>query len=438
MKKLVCALIVALTASSCFLSCKSNDDEVEYSSDCYIKSFALGGMKRMMHSTTTSGNDTTYYITLTGSAFPMSINHIEGTITNATPLPTGTQLDAITTTITSQGLVVYASEADTTTWTRHASTDSLNFTQPLIFRVIATDGHSYRDYKVSLSTRDNDPDEYAWTKLTTADALEGRTATKLLPDATNGEATSLPVILSSDAGSCYVSRATGSQWNEQPCTGLPQTADVRSAVTFDNAFWMTTTDGQLYTSDDAIAWSQVSTDVLGAATLIAASSTALYASILSAQGLTIARSADGINWQSTPTERALDAEVVASAAYTQPNGNHRVVIATAAQGATALDTWSLLEDYETTWSLFSDDELNTYRLPLAKVTSITHYNDRLFAFSGTDILVSDDNGITWQTDSKISLPFSDTDVQSATAMGEYIYILGGTQLWQARLNSYGE
>ncbi len=442
MKKLVYAIIFVLAASSCCLSCKS-DDKVEYSSDCYIRSFVLGGMKRILHSTSAAGNDTTYTVTLTGSAFPMSINHVEGYITNASPLPVGTQLGAVTATINSQGLVVYAAEADTMTWAQYVSTDSLDFSQPLIFRVIATDGQSYRDYRVTLSVRDDDADEYTWTKLATADAQAERTSAKLLPDISGTEDTQIPVILSSDAeGNCYVSRASKAQdpmvWGERPCIGLPRTADVNAAVAYDKAFWLSTTDGQLYVSDDAVAWSEVTPDKPLVLTLIAASATALYATTSSTDGLAIVSSADGIHWQNTPTESALDGNVVASVAYTQPNGNKRVLIASTSSEASALDTWSLLEEYDRTWSRFSDDELNTYRLPNVQPLSITIYNNRLFAFGGEDILVSDDNGITWQTASNISLPVSNMATQTAISVGEYIYLLCGTQLWRARLNSYGE
>ena len=66
------------------------------------------------------------------------------------------------------------------------------------------------------------------------------------------------------------------------------------------------------------------------------------------------------------------------------------------------------------------------------------YNNRLFAFCDLAILVSDDNGINWKTDSNVSLPDGITAVRTAAARGEYIYLLEGNKLWQARLNSYGE
>ena len=68
-------------------------------------------------------------------------------------LPTGSILDAVLVTVSAQGTAAYASISDTTSWTVHTEKDSINFTEPVIFRVMATDGKSYRDYRVTLNVR---------------------------------------------------------------------------------------------------------------------------------------------------------------------------------------------------------------------------------------------------------------------------------------------
>lgn len=440
MKQLTYVLAAVFVVASAFVACKS-DDEVEYSSDCYIKSMVLGNLSRTIHTTTTAGADTSYNVTVTGSAFPMSINHIEGTITNATPLPMGTNISAVTATVTSQGLVAYATDADATEWTQLTSKDTLDFSSPLHLRVIATDGKSYRDYTVTLKVRQNDADKYTWTQTSTVEALGTRKTAKMLMTAGSEAATSMPLILSSDAeGNCFAATmANGSAiWSDTPCEGLPTTADVSTAVVFAGAYWLTSTDGHLYTSADALVWNEVPQAEGIAPTLFAASATALYATATSDGSTSIVTSTDGASWQQMPTEKVVDGDVRAALAYTQANGNRRVLFASAADGVSTLDTWSLLEGYEQTWTQFSDDELNTYRLPKSGQLSIVAYNNRLFAFCDSELLVSDDNGINWKTDSNVSLPDGITAVRTAAARGEYIYLLSGKQLWQARLNSYGE
>ena len=184
MKQLTYALAALFALASAFVACKS-DDKVEYSSDCYIKSMVLGNLSRTIHTTTSAGVDTSYNVTVTGSAFPMSINHIEGTITNATPLPMGTNINAVTATVTSQGLVAYATDEGADTWTQLTTKDTLDFSSPLHLRVVATDGQSYRDYVVTLNVRQNDPDKYTWTQAATVEALGTRKAVKMLVAADN-------------------------------------------------------------------------------------------------------------------------------------------------------------------------------------------------------------------------------------------------------------
>ena len=440
MKYLTYTLVALFAIAVLFAACKKEDD-IEYSSDCYIKSMVLGNLTRTVHTTTAAGADSTYSVAVTGSAFPLTINHIEGTITNAVPLPVGTNITAVTATVTSQGLVVYASVADTTMWAQFTSTDTLDVTTPIAFRVIASDGESYRDYTFSLSVRQDDADKYTWTRVATIEALARRQVVKLL-NTDNG-----PAILSEADDGIYVTKAqlgtattsqSTTEWTDSPCEGLPANADVSSAVAFDGLLWLTSEEGRLFRSADAVVWSEVTQADHTALSLIAASSSALYATTTAEEGTIIVSSTDGNTWQQTPTEKVFGGRVLASVAYAQPNGNHRVLIATATDGSATLDTWSLIEGFSQEWTMFSDDELNDNLLPYAEPLSIVNYNNNLIAFSPNGILTSQDNGINWKDDSNITLPSDDIIPQSAIAQGEYIYLLGDNQLWQSRLNSYGE
>lgn len=435
MKHLTYTLVALFTIAATFVACKS-DDDVEYSSDCYIKSMVLGNLSRTIHSTTSDGRDTVYNVTLTGSAFPMAIDHVAGTITNATALPIGTNISAVTSTVTSQGLVVYAHANDTTMWTQYNAKDTLDFSTPYIFRVIASDGNSYRDYNVSLSVRQDDADKFTWKSLATVKGLTSRKAAKIL----SSEAKT--VIFSSSDDGIYIAKAAASQaaaeWGESRCEGLPANADARTAVAYNGEYWMTSTDGHLFRSANGISWSEAEKATDLATALFAASATALYANTIADEGAAIVSSTDGIAWQQQPTEKTFAGKVIASASYTQPNGNRRVLIATANEGSAELDTWSLLEGTKEGWVMFSDDELNTNLLPNAEPLNIVYYNKQLIAFTANGILISEDNGINWTDESKINLPVDDITPRSVAAQGEYIYILTNDQLWQGRLNSYSE
>ena len=143
----------------------------------------------------------------------------------------------------------------------------------------------------------------------------------------------------------------------------------------------------------------------------------------------------------------------AALAYQQDNGNHRVVMVdNVTDGAAPLSVWNLLEDSNEGWVLFAQAGDNNYLLPACEHLDIFVYDKCLFAVGGkrlqSDItnalskaFVSFDNGITWLEDENFVPP---TQVQGTTGAvaaateGEYIWIVAGSQVWRARLNSYGE
>lgn len=163
MKKLTYVLLtmLILTAVACS---KSSDDDSEVSDNCYISAFTLGQIRRQVTTTTSNGVDTTYYLSYSGSAFPMVINQVERTISLSSPLLSDSRFDAVLTTVTFTGALFHAPENDTTTWVAYSSTDSIDFTTPRIYRVISTDGHSYRDYRVWLTKRAAPAEAYTWVR----------------------------------------------------------------------------------------------------------------------------------------------------------------------------------------------------------------------------------------------------------------------------------
>ncbi len=160
----VVALTLVLAAASCS---KNSDDESVLTDNCYIRSFTLGQMSRAINSQSrTTGRDTTYLVAFSGAAYPMMVDQRSQTVTLVKPLPTGARTNRVLTTVDFVGALVHAPANDTTTWVAYDSKDSIDFTTPRIYRVLSTDGRSRRDYTVSLSVYDLDPDAYTWTVAT--------------------------------------------------------------------------------------------------------------------------------------------------------------------------------------------------------------------------------------------------------------------------------
>ena len=393
--------------------------------------------------------DSSYTVAFSGNLFPIAIDQRRQIITNIEELPLNTHLNAILVTIAAKGTVIYTPTPATgdSEWKAYSSTDSIDFSSPLVFRVYAGDYEdNYRDYTATLTLRQDEARSYSWQQMDTVDALAGRTQAKLL---NVGE---LPIFLSVDTnnrihattgrwnGATFTEQPT--EWLDQPCTGADG-GQVRQTQIYGNRLWMSTEKGGLIVSDDGINWATVEQIENGRLRLLAASSKALYAQRFDdAETTTMVSSPDGIHWMEIALEdEGLFGEDAASIAYTQTNGNCRVLVAarTTEANETTLCVWSLLEDSKEPWTRFSNRPADPFQLPSQTETSIVFYNEWLMAVMPTSILFSYDNGITWKTDSYLSIPntlASATGATTAATFGEYVWIAKGSQLWRVRYADY--
>ena len=444
MKTTKYGILVALMLSIFFAACKSDDDDVTYTDECYISSFVLGQLKRQVVT-----SDTTFMVSFSGSLYPLSIDQLKQTITNNEPLPQGTILSAALATITAQGSVIYTPASDTTQWKAYSSTDSINFSEPLLFRVYPLDGSvGYRQYPMSLNVRQNDPTSFTWSQPALIDSLADKVSGKLL------FLNQTPVVLATDlVGRHSVITGTVSPdkvsfaWTEQPCTGT-ENGNMQQAQVYDGRLWMSTTDGKLLTSADGVQWEDVPQAEGVSVQLMAASDSALYACIQNTQddtSVSYAASADGQTWVNVGMEHGERfAGTEAAVAYTQGNGNRRVLIASDVHHSAdaPLAVWSLLEGTGEPWILFSiEDGINPYLLPNQTPLNLVAYNGWLVAVTQQSFRFSYDNGITWKNNTNLLLPADMATVTgpfTAAAQGEYIWVIAGKRCWRLRYNGYQE
>lgn len=435
---------------------KSDEEEIEYSSLCFINSFTLGQMSRTMHTADSEGNDSTYTLSFSGSLYKIIIDQRQQTITNCDSLPTGTRLSHILATIIGTGSIEYRTASSTDEWIAYSESDSIDFSQPLVFRVHSNDGETYRDYQMQLHVRQSEPLEYTWKRMADINSTSNNNVCKIL--SVDDQIVILNLETSTGQVSRFTSAQPASQWDEQLCLGLTASADPHSACYFQGQYWMSDRAGKLFRSSDAITWQEItlsSTDPL--LQLIVASPSALYASF--GDGINtptyMAQSTDGTNWTAMSLDEkdaGFTGAPVAALSYRQSNGNPRVLMVDdTSNGTSTLSVWSLLEDTDEDWTLFASSGDNDYLLPAQKHLNIVAYNNNLVALSGDkytesgtalkQAYISYDNGITWKIDEYLIPP---TEVQGATGPvaavgeGEYIWLVAGKQVWRARLNSYGE
>lgn len=446
------AVLIVLPFSSCS---KNDDDTTEPTSLCYISSFTLGTLTYYTTSTNENGEAVTTTHTYAGSYYPMAIDQIPrqqelapslyaGTIASTKPLLVGTDRTIVPVTISGEGNFSYRSINDENGWVDFTSGNSVDFSTPLVFRSKATDGASFRDYLVTISIRDNDPNGYTWEMMMPADGgtslLEGRGERRAV-EWKYGFA----IISIDDANALHLTTTNGTKapvWTDAPCTGADG-AEVRSLQKYKGKLWMNTASGTLLQSADGITWESVAqTDASTTVHLLAASPSLLYAAINNV----VSCSEDGQTW----TTLSLDADASlfpstghAATFYYHNNGMPYVML-TGCCGETTT-TWIREEDEEDPWVLISRTGDNAYNLPWASLQegSLVSYYGMNIAIGKTGTTYrTTDNGVTWKEYTELALGSGQQAAAgehiAATVAGEYIWIITGARIWRARLNSYGE
>lgn len=159
-------IAVFFAATSIMTSCLDNDvDQITYTSETSITGFSLGTLNIDRIGKDQNGEDSAYVDTLNCSDYPFTIDQINRTITNKDSLPVGTHIDKVITSITyDAGMLAYkpkGSERDTI-WT---STDSIDFTDPVEFKVYAYSGVEGKPYTITINVHKQEPDTISWKKF---------------------------------------------------------------------------------------------------------------------------------------------------------------------------------------------------------------------------------------------------------------------------------
>ena len=159
-------LAVFFAATSIMTSCLDNDvEQITYTSETSITGFSLGTLHIDRVGKDKNGEDSAYVDTLDCSNYPFTIDQINRTITNKDSLPVGTYIDKVITNITyDAGVLAYKPKGsdNDTIWT---STDSIDFTEPVEFKVYAYSGVEGKPYKVTINVHKQEPDTISWKKF---------------------------------------------------------------------------------------------------------------------------------------------------------------------------------------------------------------------------------------------------------------------------------
>ncbi len=460
MKKYTYLLLLALAMPLVLASCLS-DEETETDDYCYISGFTLGSMKRTLFTISTDGVDSAYTTTFAGSLFPMTIDQRALTIENKDSLPLRTVVNKVLTTISYEGGLIWRTTNPTdedTLWTTYSSSDSLDFTEPLDFACIATNGDSYRTYTVTLNVHKQKADSTIWNNLGEADALEGMGARRAI--CIDGQ---IRVLGEDGSGSLACAQhpmGTSGDWVTLQTSGT-YGADVNTLQQQGSSFYLSTTGGEVLKSSDAVDWTSAGVPAEEGLQLVAASPSRLYA-LLDGKLM----SSDGGPWQEESLDddsQYLPSRQVYSFSYLLPDGQNRLMLVGARDNEEDLTcmvwakTWDeTSEEPASTWMFYVPNGTDKRRCPVMEDLNVVAYDDGFLAFGGASrdgryaamdsVLYSRDHGITWK-------PYDDYDmdvdplIQEAAQNAQYIcstvdddqflWLFVDKEVWRGRINRLG-
>ena len=464
MKKIYSFICLSLSTMFLLTSClNDSNDTSTYYGDTAITAFTLGTLNRYTHVKTSTGKDSTYKTTLTGSSYYFYIDQVNKTIYNPDSLPIWTDNSKVVCTITSKnGGLIYSKSLKSDSIFYHNSSDSVDFSQPRTFYVYATDGSGYRQYTIKVNVHQELSDTFVWHKISTNSTIAAFTGMKalelngkILLFGTNGSETAIYSTPESD----------GAEWTKIN-TSVALDADAYKNIIAHNGMLFAKSNGSILKSADGASWTTVSgtTDITS---LVASSTKNLFA----IKNHNLVSSHDGgVNW----TKESLDDDstLLPSRDFTYytmslPSNDSidRVMIvgnrsADDYSTDTASVVWNKIEEYSNgseagTWTYFNvaNDNYSGYAPRLTNLTMVP-YDDGVLAFGGDGIgkskatafnhfYQSRDNGITWKNNSVYHFPegFSSSKT-SFTAIKDSknnLWIICGEsgQIWRGRLNRLG-
>lgn len=379
MKHIFTTLCVLCGISFALTSCLGDDntDTTSYN-DAAITQFTMGKINCYTQSTSSkTGNDTIIKSTLTGSNYPMTIDHIGGKIYNQKLLPVGSDVKhlPLASISTKNGGVAFIKSMTSDSLRSVNTSDSLDFSQPRLFRVYSNSGQHFRDYTVTVNVSATSGTTFAWKKVAS--------------DKTFADFANQYLVAFGDTV-MLVNRGT--------------------VVKNDVAYRLNGTE--IESSTDLNNWQTVASADLKQ--LVGAGTVELFA--IDNDGNLKHSTDDGQSWQDElldDDKALLPAENIATVCFPfspADNTDYMLMVGNSQQDNENVTIWRKISQYEPIdnnckWVYMPVDANNYFTLDRQDGLSMTYYNGSILAVGSLMALYdSRDQGITWKTTSSYALP----------------------------------
>lgn len=466
MKNKIAAFVVLFSSVFVLASCLKNDsDEIVYYDDTAITSFNVGTLNRYIHTKSSTGEDSVYKTTLDCSKYKFYIDQYKKVIYNADSLPLGIDVSKVLVSATSKNAGLIAVNLKTKDGTADSlvyvtSTDSIDFTNPLEFRVFNTMGSAYRSYMVHVNVHQEVADSFHWRTFVSNDAVVASMQGMRVLSA-NGK---LWLMGNDGTGSkVYMgSVGNGITWTEVSTSTFATDAYKNFTLLYGVPSFVS--DGNLYQCyDDGRGCMPVAR--VNIARLYGAGKGSVYG--LTGDGTMFQASTVYGDWQMSTLDADVrllptqDMNFITLSSNVNTN-THRLLLIGNRDVSYEVDTtavvWGKVEELDEksqdqSWFYYTPSEENKSLLPRLNNLQVVEYDSGLLALGGKSFdskqsafahfYRSEDMGVTWHTNATFSFPadFSSSDTSFAMTRDDnnYLWVFcGGTgQVWRGRTNRLG-
>ena len=317
--------------------------------------------------------------------------------------------------------------------------DTLDFTrEPIYLNIRSQDTKTIKVYQIHPTVHQADPDLYVWELLNDGIYPNDDSEQKVVMLGAKF------LMISSNGYEINTYNSTdGEDWSKISApTGLPLGTKVRQIISDGNMLYYGQ-DSSVYTSDDAITWTEHKTKHPVRTMLMYWNDEIWLLSEKMQQYQIATFDGDTVVLRDLPITGEFPISDFATVTFYNASGRERaMIIGGFAENGKSLNTrWNF--EYSHHIKENGGYRIQEFSIDRPKFTSLTgistvYYNDQLLLFGGVDssmnyfgrdIMISNNEGLTWTAadSSKNQLPeaYQARQKQSAIALDGYIYLFGG-------------